>query len=336
MSGYKKFFLKRAFWYLLTLIAAFVINFALPRFIPGNPVDVIVTRIVQGMSDTHHIRHIFENFHREFGLDLPLWRQFLLYVQGIFRGDLGTSFSMFPRPVSEIILAALPWTLALQLPAIVIGWLIGNVLGAYAAYKKGVFDKIVFPVALFVSSIPFFIFSILLLYIFAVELGWFPVGGGYAVILMPRMSVEFFLSAIRHHTLPFLSIALIMIGGQGIGMREMALYELNTDYVKYCKTMGLRDSKIMRYVFKNAMLPQITGLALSLGTMMAGALITEIVFNYPGIGSVLFRAIRGLDYPLISGVTLMITITVLLVNFLLEIIYGLVDPRIRAVQLEDD
>jgi len=336
MSSYSKFFLKKTGWYLLTLIIALVLNFILPRLVEGNPVDVIVGRITKGMTDTDSIKNIYDNFMQEFRLDLPMWKQFLFYIGGVFKGDLGTSFTIYPRKVSEIISAAVPWTIGLQLPAILTGWFLGNILGAFAAYKKGIFDKVIFPATLFISSIPFFIFSILLMFGFTIVLDWFPSGGGYGYTLQPEVSLEFFLSVIRHHTLPFLSIVLVMIGGQGIGMREMSLYELNADYVKYSKMMGIRESKIIRYVFKNAMLPQITGLALSLGTLIAGGLITEIVFNYPGLGTIMFKAIRGFDYPLISGCTLVITITVLAANFLLEIVYGMVDPRIKAAQLEDN
>ncbi|MCK8060222.1 MULTISPECIES: ABC transporter permease [unclassified Fusibacter] len=213
--------------------------------------------------------------------------------------------------------------------------MVGNIFGAIAAYKKGVYDKIIFPTALFVSSVPFFVLSILLLYGLAVVGGWFPVGGPYDRTMIPDGSWLFYMSLLKHHFLPFLSIAIVMLGGQGIGMREMALYELSSDYVKYSKMLGIRESKIVRYVFKNAALPQITGLAISLGTMIAGALITEIVFNYPGLGLQMFKAIRGLDYPMISACTLLITITVLAANFIVDILYGFLDPRIKANQMEE-
>ena len=321
MNNYTRFFLKKSFWYLLTLVIALSLNFYLPRMIKGNPVDVIVGKVAKGISDSNTIKKIYDNYYKEYGLDKPLPIQFAVYVKNLAKGDMGTSFSQYPKKVNGILASAVPWTVALQLPAILTGWLLGNILGAFAAYRKGVFDKLVFPACLFISSMPFFVFSI---------------GGGYDFALTPAFNLEFILSVIQHHTLPFLSIVLVTIGGQGIGMREMALYELNADYVQYSKLLGIRESKIIRYVFKNSMLPQITGLALSLGTMVAGALITEIVFNYPGIGTWLFRAIRRLDYPLISGCTLIITLTVLAANFLLEIVYGLVDPRIKASQLEDN
>ena len=336
MNNYIRFFLKKSFWYLLTLVIALSLNFYLPRMIKGNPVDVIVGKVAKGISDSNTIKKIYDNYYKEYGLDKPLPIQFAVYVKNLAKGDMGTSFSQYPKKVNGILASAVPWTVALQLPAILTGWLLGNILGAFAAYRKGVFDKLVFPACLFISSMPFFVFSIILLYLFAIYIPVFPIGGGYDFALTPSFNLEFILSVIQHHTLPFLSIVLVTIGGQGIGMREMALYELNADYVQYSKLLGIRESKIICYVFKNSMLPQITGLALSLGTMVAGALITEIVFNYPGIGTWLFRAIRRLDYPLISGCTLIITLTVLAANFLLEIVYGLVDPRIKASQLEDN
>ena len=148
------------------------------------------------------------------------------------------------------------------------------------------------------------------------------------------MSLHFIGSVIYHYQLPFWSIVLITIGGQAIGMRSMSIYELNADYVKYSRFLGIKDRKIVKYVFRNAMLPQITGLALSLGTMVGGALVAEMIFSYPGLGTTLLTAITGRDYPLISGCTLIITIMVLIANFLVEIVYGLIDPRVKAAQQE--
>jgi peptide/nickel transport system permease protein len=335
MSNYFKYFLRKSVWYLFTLIIAIALNFILPRLIEGNPVDFIMAKVTKGMTDANSIKSMYENYMAEFKLDLPMWKQFLHYVVGVFQGDLGTSFGQYPRKVTEIIGHALPWTIALQLPAIITGWVIGNVLGAIAAYKKGIYDKLIFPLTLFISSIPFFVFSILLLYGFSMIFEIFPSSGSYAYGMNIEFSLDFILSAIKHHTLPFLSIVLVMIGGQGIGMREMSIYELNADYVKYSKLMGIRDSKIIKYVFRNAMLPQITGLILSLGTVIAGGLITEIVFSYQGLGTVMFNAIKGRDYPLISGCTLIVSITILISSFILDVVYGLVDPRIKAAQTEE-
>ncbi|TVY06995.1 ABC transporter permease [Paenibacillus cremeus] len=335
MNAYTKYFLRKFGWYLLTLVIAISLNFMLPRMIKGNPISVIVSQMTQGMTDSDTIKKVYETFTKEFGVDKPILTQYWIYLKNLFTGNLGTSFGLYPKKVTDILASAVPWTLALQLPAILTGWVLGNILGAVAAYRKGVFDKVLFPVALFVNSIPFFTLAIIMLYLFALNLKWFPLSGGYDFQMIPKLSLDFIGSVIRHHTLPFLSIVLVTIGGQAIGMREMSIYELNADYVLYSKLLGIRDSKIAQYVFKNAMLPQITGLALSIGTMVGGSLICEIVFSYPGIGTWLFTAIRQLDYPLISGCTLLIAGTVLLANFTIEIVYGLVDPRIKAAQMEE-
>lgn len=335
MKGYLRYFSKKFMWYFATLIIALFLNFLLPRLVPGNPVDRIVHRITLGMHDTDNIKATYETFYKEYNLDKTFGEQFVIYIKDVFKGDFGTSFSMYPRKVNDIIARAIPWTLAIQIPAILVGWMVGNILGAVAAYKKGIYDRVIFPASLFISSIPFFVLSILLLYGFSVKLGWFPVGGAYDRTMIPSSSFVFYASVLRHHFLPFLSIALIMLGGQGIGMREMALYELSSDYVRYSKMLGIRESKIIRYVFKNAILPQVTGLAVSLGTMIAGALITEIVFNYPGLGLLMFKALRALDYPMISACTLLITITVLFANFIVDIAYGFLDPRVKANQMEE-
>jgi peptide/nickel transport system permease protein len=334
VNSYLKYFLKKFGWYLLTLVVAITLNFFLPRMIKGNPVSVIVSAMSQGMSDVNAQKKLYESYMHQFGLDKPLFQQYLIYFQNILHGDFGVSFGNYPRRVSNILASAIPWTLGLQIPAILIGWLLGNLLGAFTAYKKGVFDKIIFPAALFVNSMPFFALSIIMLYVFGLHLKWFPIGGGYGYQMIPNLSLSFIGSVLQHHFLPFISIVLVAIGGQAIGMRSMSIYELNSDYVLYAKLMGIRDSRVVRYVFRNAVLPQVTGLALSIGTMISGALITEIVFNYPGIGTWLFTAIRTLDFPLISGCTLMITLAVLAANFTIEIIYGLIDPRVKATQME--
>jgi peptide/nickel transport system permease protein len=190
------------------------------------------------------------------------------------------------------------------------------------------------PVSIFVSNLPAFGMAVILLVIFGVSLRWLPTSGGYGFDLIPNFSLKFIWSVFVHYQLPFWSIVLITIGGQAIGMRSMSIYELNADYVKYSRFMGIKDRTIVGYVFRNAMLPQVTGLALSIGTMVGGALVAEIIFSYPGLGSTILTAVRGQDYPLISATTLIVTIMVLTANFLLEIVYGLLDPRIKAAQAD--
>jgi peptide/nickel transport system permease protein len=336
LNSYAKYLGKKSVWYLATLVIAVLCNFLLPRLIPGNPVQTLVGQSSGGLMDGAAVKKAYDAYMEMFGLDKPLWQQFFIYIGNLFQGNMGVSFYQFPRPVTEFIKSSIPWTLMLQIPAILVGWLIGNTLGALAAYRKGVFDKVFFPVFLFISAIPAFGLAIVLVHFLANGLHWFPSGLGYAFDLMPNWkNPEFLLSVLDHYRLPFLSMVMVVIGSQSLGMREMSIYELNADYVKYSRLMGIKDSKIVFYVFRNAMLPQITGLALSLGTMIGGNLIVEIVFSYPGIGTTMFSAIRTQDYPLISGCTLLVTLTVLAANFFVDILCGIIDPRVKIAQQEE-
>jgi peptide/nickel transport system permease protein len=213
-----------------------------------------------------------------------------------------------------------------------LGWIFGNFLGALAAYRRGAFDRLLYPLALLTSAVPAFCFGILLVYLFGIELQWFPAVGGYDEGMIPALSWDFIVSASYYYVLPFLSIFLIVVGGQAIGMRSMCIYELGTDYVKYAKQLGIKESKILLYMFRNAMLPQLTGLALALGAMVGGALVTEMIFSYPGLGMAILTAIQGNDYPLITGCTLLITTGVLLANFSVDVLIGLLDPRIKVAE----
>jgi len=334
LKAYQKYFLNKLGWFLITLVCAFLLNFILPRLMPGDPVAAIVSRLAQGMSNTTGIQAIYQQYADLFGTNKPMLEQFFIYVKNVMQGDFGFSFSQYPRTVADVISSSIWWTIALQFPAIIVGWLIGNSLGALAAYLKGAFDRVIMPVSLFVSNLPAFGMAVIMLVIFAVNAKWFPTSGGYGFDLIPSFTWSFVWSVIVHYQLPFWSIVLITIGGQAIGMRSMAIYELNADYVKYARFMGIKDRKIVGYVFRNAMLPQITGLALSIGTMVGGALFAEIIFSYPGLGSTILTAVLGQDYPLISAVTLVITIMTLSATFLIEMIYGILDPRIKAAQAD--
>jgi peptide/nickel transport system permease protein len=337
----------RAGWYVVTFFVAITVNFFLPRLGDANPVDTIMAKADAGL-DSASAKAKEEAYLKEFNLvevdangnvrhdaqgkpvRTSLGSQFVNYVGMSLRGDLGSSILQHPKRVTEIIRAALPWTLALQLPTIVFGWLLGNALGALAAYKRGVFDQVMYPLALLASAIPAFCFGMLLVYVFGIRLEWFPAVGGYGDGLTPEVSWAFFQSASYYYVLPFLSVFLIVVGGQAIGMRSMCIYELGTDYVKYAKLLGVKESKILLYMFRNAMLPQLTGLALALGSMVSGALITEMIFSYPGLGMAVLTAIQGSDYPLITGCTLLVTTSVLVANFGVDVLVGLLDPRIRA------
>ena len=325
MKGYRKYFGKKFLWFAITFVVAVILNFYLPRMMPVDPVSAITGKLAQGMTDASAVQEIYKRFEEEFGTNLPLHEQFFRFVKNAARGDFGTSFSQYPRPVSDIIGGAIMWTVCLQFPAIITGWILGNILGALAAYIRKGFDKVLLPA---------FGMAVMLLILFAVNLKWFPIAGGYAFDMIPNFSWAFIKSVIQHYQLPFWSIVLISIGGQAIGMRSMSIYELNADYVKYARFLGIKDSKIVGYVFRNAMLPQVTGLALSIGTMVGGALVAEIIFSYPGLGSAMYAGVTAADYPLISATTLIITVMVLLATLILDIVYGLIDPRVKAAQFD--
>ncbi len=334
MKGYREYFLRKLGWFLITFVFAFLLNFILPRLMPGDPVAAIVSRLAQGMTNTSGVQKIYEQYTELFGTNKPMLEQFFIYIRNVVHGDFGFSFSQYPRSVADVIKASIGWTIALQFPAIIVGWVIGNTLGVLAAYLKGGFDKVLMPISIFVSNFPAFGMAVIFMVVFGVILKWFPTSGGYGFDMMPSFTWAFMWSVIVHYQLPFWSIVSIAIGGQAIGMRSMSIYELNADYVKYSRLLGIKDRKIVGYVFRNAMLPQVTGLALSIGTMVGGALVAEIIFSYPGLGTTLLSGVKGQDYPLISACTLIITMMVLSANFIIEILYGFIDPRIKAAQAD--
>lgn len=329
-----RYFGGKLVWFLITLVCAFILNFTLPRLMPADPVAAIVSRLAQGLSDATGAQAIYQQFTELFGLNKPILEQFFIYVKNVARGDFGFSFAQYPRTVADVLKSSIGWTVCLQFPAIIVGWMIGNTLGALAAYIRKGFDRVLMPVSIFMSNIPAFGMAVILLVIFAVNLDWFPTSGGYGFDMIPNFSWSFIWSVIVHYQLPFWSIVLIAIGGQAIGMRAMSIYELNADYVKYARFLGIKDRKIIGYVFRNAMLPQVTGLALAIGTMVGGALFAEIIFSYPGLGTTFYTAILGVDYPLISATALIVTLMTLCATFIIEILYGFIDPRIKAAQLD--
>jgi len=313
--------------YTLTLWVAVTLNWLLPRLMPGDPVRRMVSQVAAINPEVVHVMEDY--FQRMFGLDVPMWQQYLNYWAALFRGDLGISAWMFPRPVSEIIMGALPWTLGLMIPAIGLSWIVGNRLGALAARSKWL-DNTTLPVGYLLTATPYMWISILLAYLFAMQLGWFPVAFGFNPQLVPVWSWTFAWSVLQHWFLPFLSLFMVQLGGWAIGMRNMIIYELESDYANYLDSLGASRKMIRRYAFRNALLPQVTGLALQLGTVIGGALVTEIVFAYPGLGRLILNAIQNQDYFLLQGVLLFVVIGVLIANFVIDIVYVLIDPRTRT------
>ena len=333
-KGMKKYFQKKIFWFIVTFVTAVILNFILPRLMPGDPVNAIVGKNISPSATAEQVQEQIAYYKHQFGLDKSLIGQFGDFVKHALDGTFGVSYSQYPRTVSDIIGSGIWWTVALQLPAILVGWILGNLLGALAAYRRGVWDKVFMPVSLFFSAVPAFGAAVVLLVIFAVKLGVAPVNGAYDPGMIPAFNWTFIKSVISHYQLPFWSIVLISIGGQAVGMRSMSIYELNADYVKYARFLGIKDRKIVGYVFRNAMLPQVTGLAMSIGSMVGGALVAETIFSYPGLGMAMYNAITSSDYPVISATTLIITVMVLLASFMLDIIYAFIDPRVKAAQFD--
>jgi peptide/nickel transport system permease protein len=324
MRGYLA---RKTLVYGLTFVVAVTLNWLIPRLMPGDPVQRMVARAAVQHPET--IASMTEYYERTFGLDLPIWQQYLNYWGALFRGDLGTSVWLFPAPVSQVVLDAVPYTLGIMIPAILLSFVVGNSVGAMAARSRWL-DNVALPVGYLVTAMPYMWLAILLAWGFGVALGWFPVAGGYDFGLVPQWSWSFAGDLLQHWVLPFLSLFLVSLGGWAIGMRNLIIYELESDYANYLAALGAPKRLIRQYAFRNAQLPQITGLALQLGTILGGALVTEIVFAYPGLGKLVLSAIQNQDFFLLQGTLLFVVIGVLLANFVIDIVYVLVDPRTRT------
>jgi peptide/nickel transport system permease protein len=261
-------------------------------------------------------------------LDVPVWQQYINFWISLFQGDLGRSAYLFPTPVVDVLKRAIPYDILLLLPSILLSWWAGNKFGAFAARSRWL-DNTVSPISYILTATPYMWLGILLAWFFGIVIDVFPVAGAYSYSLRPTLSGTFILDVLHHWFLPFASLFLVGFGGQAIGMRNMIIYELESDYSHYLEALGAPKRLVRRYAFNNAILPQITGLALSLGVIVAGALVTEVVFSYPGIGYLLLAAIQNQDYFLIQGCFLFIIIGVLLANFIIDIVYVIVDPRTR-------
>jgi len=265
---------------------------------------------------------------KAFGLDQPLWSQYVNFWIALFKGDLGISIYLYPRPVLEVLKMAIPYSLGLMIPSILLSWIVGNNLGAIAARRKRL-DSIMLPIMYFITGAPYLWLGMLLAYFLGVVWDIFPIAGAYSFSLRPHLSWLFVGDFLKHWILPFLSLFIVQIGGWAIGMRNMVIYELENNYVRYLETLGVKRKLIRKYAFRNAILPQVTGLALQLGTVIAGQVTTEVVFSYPGIGYILTQGILNQDYFLIQGCFLFIIIGVLIANFTVDLVYMALDPRIR-------
>jgi peptide/nickel transport system permease protein len=322
----RRYFLRKLGVYSLTFVVAVTVDWAIPHLMPGNPVLTLMGRIQ--VQDPKVAQQLYDHYMRAFNLDLPLWKQYWYFWVALFHGDLGTSILQFPTPVTTIIVHAVPYTLGLLIPATLLSWYAGNKFGALAARRKAL-DNTLLPVGYALTATPYMWLAILLSFTFAVTWQIFPVGFAYDPTAERAWTWAFGLNLLQHWFLPFLSLFLVAFGGWAIGMRNMIIYELESDYAHYLEALGTPQRLVRKYAFRNALLPQITGLALVLGAVIAGALVTEIVFSYPGLGYQIYRAITNEDYFVIQGIFLFIIIGVLIANFLVDLVYVLVDPRTR-------
>jgi len=301
------------------------VDWAIPRLMPGDPIQRLLARMQAQPSSEHALTGFYT---KAFGFDVPWWKQYLNFWAALFHGDLGRSVSSFPTPVSELIMGALPYTLALLIPAVLLSFWAGNKVGALAARRKSL-DNTVLPVSYALTATPQMWLGIVLAWLFASTWAIFPVSGAYAFDIQPAWSLEFVLSFLYHWILPFSALFLVAFGGWAIGMRNLIIYELESDYSNYLAALGAPSKLVRKYAYRNALLPQVTGLALALGAVVAGAIVVEIVFSYPGLGTLTLSAIQNRDYFLIQGIFLFLITGVLIANFVIDIAYVVIDPRTR-------
>lgn len=325
------YFVRKLGFYAIALWAALTINFLIPRLLPGNPVDILLAKLQQrGGIVTPDTRKAYELL---LGGDSsePLPLQYWNYLINVFRGDLGVSVSYFPTPVTEVISTSMPWTIALIGIATILATVIGVSLGAIVGWKPGTWLDSLVPATTLLAAVPYFWLALILVYLFATTLKLFPSQGGYDVILDPGFSWEFISSAIQYGFLPALTIVIASLGGWLLGMRNMMVSTLSEDYILTAQAKGLSQGRILRnYAARNAVLPSVAGFAIALGFVVSGSIVTEQVFSYPGIGSKLLSAVTNNDYALMQGIFLYITLAVLGANLIVDLFYGIIDPRTRV------
>lgn len=325
------YIVRRFFIFLAIVWAAATFNFLLPRLGGQNPIrEKLVSQSALSGAVQAGLEEMVKEFERKFGLDKPLWQQYLTYLDDMAHFDFNYSIANYPRKVLAMIGESLPWTIALLLVTTILGFIIGNLLGALLAWPGSPnFLKYVMPPVLMMSAIPYFLLGLILVYVFGFFLGWFPMWGGYKTGTIPMLTIGFIWDVLWHSMLPALSIILVSTGGWALGMRSLMIMTQGEDYVVFADAMGLRSRTIFsQYAIRNALLPQVTALALALGQIVSGAVLVEVIFGYPGIGTMLYQAIRGSDYYLVQGIVFIVIVAIGLATFILDIIYPLLDPRI--------
>ena len=323
-----RYLLRNLGFYLIAFWTSLTLDFLMPRMMPGDPVSRMLAQSQGELQPDQvtQLRHLL-------GLDnQPMWRQYLSFVHDVFTGNLGVSISRFPTPVTQVIGSEIGWTLLLGGTALLIAVIAGNLLGVLAAWRRGgALDSVFPPLLVFVGSFPYFWLAMGALYLFGLTLGWFPLNHAYDDTFTPGFSAGFITNVISHLFLPAVTIVLVSIGGWMLGMRNTMIATEAEDYITMAEAKGLSPRRIMfRYAARNALLPSVTNFGLSLGFVVGGALLTEVVFAYPGLGYQLLSAVQALDYPLMQGIFLTITAAVLAATFLVDLVYVRLDPRVRV------
>lgn len=327
------YLIPRIFQYFLVIFLGVTLTFIIPRLSPVDPVEAQVARVIASGSQVSpdSVIAMRDALTEMYGLEGSTLQQYFAFWGRLLRGDLGPSLAYFPTPVIQLMARAMPWTVGLLMVAIMISWVVGNMLGAVSSYYEGnKAIQVIDVLSQAVRPIPYYIMALVLLVVFAYYWPIFPFTGAYPPGVQPNLSLSFALTVVYHSFLPLLSLVLIGIGGWFIGMKSLASNIISEDYVVYAENAGLPKNRILtQYIMRNAALPQITGLALSIGLIFSGALIMEVVFGYPGMGWLTFQAVLANDYALIMGITLLSIIGVATMVLILDLIYPLFDPRVR-------
>lgn len=325
-----RYFLKRLGIFFLTIWIAATLIWIIPRLTPGDPVTAMISRMTRTAGYVENSEKIIEGWKERFGLNDPLPVQYVRYLGNILTLDFGYSLAYFPTGVNQIIGQALPWTLGLLLVAVTITFLLGNLLGALMAWTRTPrLIKLIVPLGMLFTSIPSILAGIFLIYIFAFLLNWFPIRGSYEMGMQPAFTPEFIASVIRHGTLPALAIVLVSFGYWTLGMRGMMITIEGEDYMHLARAKGLSPFYVLyRYMVRNAILPQITAFAITLGTLVSGQVLVEYIFTYQGMGTIIFNAISTQDFPVIQGTSFILILMTALAVLIIDLIYPLIDPRI--------
>ena len=327
MNPSLSYILSRLWFYLIAAWAAITLNFFIPRMMPGDPASVMFANLRGKLKP-----EALEALKKTFGVtDEPLITQYLNYIKLLFQGDLGISIAYFPQQVSSIIISGLLWTLFLVGTSLILSFIIGSILGIFIAWNRDEkIDSILPPSFALLSAFPYFFTAMILLYIFGFKYGMFPIRHAYSSNLSPELSFEFIGNVIYHAILPASTLIFMGIGGWMLGMRNNMIGTISTDYISYAKSRGISNKKIMfNYAARNAILPVVTSFGMALGFALNGAILTEIIFSYPGQGYILFEAVKAQDFQLMQGIFLTITLSVLAANWIIDIVILILDPRTR-------